>query len=200
MREHTSKVHSTNKFACTICDKSFSEKTRLKQHENTHKSKISCPHCMKDIKKLDKHIKNCKKYNLSNEKSKITNVSKCNLCNIDFGDLDSLRKHARLYHSILCNECGKRFTSNRKLTEHKKISHREPKECEYCQKTIRSSMKRHIDAKHKVAFGENFRYVKEKCKIKSINHIVIRCIVKTPHTVYSIFMGFIFSKELPCSF
>ena len=111
-REHTSKVNSSNKFSCTLCD------------------------FMKDIKNLDKHIKNCKKYNLSNEKLKLTNVIKCAFCNIDFGDLDSLRKHGRLYLSILCNKCGKRFTSNRKLTEHKKISHREPKECEYCQKKL----------------------------------------------------------------
>ena len=70
LREHTSKVHSSNKFSCTLYDKGFPEKTRLRQHEETHKPKTSCPHCMKDIKNLDKHIKNCKKYNLSNEKSK----------------------------------------------------------------------------------------------------------------------------------
>ena len=158
MREHTSKVHSTNKFACTICDKCFSEKTRLKQHENTHKSKISCPHCMKDIKICDKHLKICKKYNLSTEK--IVNVSKCKLCNVELGDLESLRKHMSLYHNNLCNECGQNFTSNRKLNEHIKVSHREPKECKYCDKKIISSMKRHVDAKHKVAFGNSFMYVK----------------------------------------
>ena len=165
LREHVSKVHSTNKFSCTICDKGFSLKTRLKQHEDIHKPKISCHHCKKDIKNFDKHIKICKKYNLSSEKSK--NVTKCYICNVDCGDLESLRKHISLYHSILCNECGQKFTSNRKLSEHIKIRHREPSECQYCQKKIRSSIKRHIDAKHKVEFGNNFRYVKEKCKLKA---------------------------------
>ena len=59
---------------------------------------------------------------------------------------------------------GKSFTSNRKLNEHKKVSHRDPNECKHCGKKIRSSMNRHIEAKHKVAFGNNYTYVKEKTK------------------------------------
>ena len=67
LREHVSKVHSTNRFSCKICDKGFSLKTRLKQHEDIHKPKISCHHCKKDIKNFDKHVKICKKYNVSSE-------------------------------------------------------------------------------------------------------------------------------------
>ena len=58
--EHNSKVQSSNKFTCSICDKDCSVKNRLKQHEEVHKPKISCPHCMKEIRNLEKHIKTCK--------------------------------------------------------------------------------------------------------------------------------------------
>ena len=61
-----------------------------------------------------------------------------------------------LYYTNLCYECGQNFTSNRKLNEHIKVSHREPKKCKYCDKKIISSMKRHVDAKHKVAFCNSF--------------------------------------------
>ena len=104
--EHNSKVHSSNKFTCSICDKDFSVKNRLKQHEEVHKPKISCPHCMKEIRNLEKHIKTCKKYNIINT-SEIINTSKCNLCNVDCGNLENLRKHMSLYHNNLCDDCGK---------------------------------------------------------------------------------------------
>ena len=45
------KTHDTGFFSCDICQKNF---TMLQS--------------LRDIKNLDKHIKNCKKYNLSNEK------------------------------------------------------------------------------------------------------------------------------------
>ena len=56
------------------------------------------------------------------------------------------------------------FTSNRKLNAHKKVSHRDTKECQYCEKT---PINRHLDAKHKVSFGNSFMYVKEKNKKNS---------------------------------
>ena len=121
---------------------------------------------MKEIRNLEKHIKTCKKYNIINT-SEIINTSKCNLCNVDCGNLENLRKHMSLYHNNLYDDCGKSFTSNRKLNAHKKVSHRDPKECQYCEKKIRSSMNRHLDSKHKVSFGNSFMYVKEKNKKKS---------------------------------
>ena len=71
-----------------------------------HKPKISCPHCMKEIRNLEKHIKTCKKYNIINT-SEIINTSKCNLCNVDCGNLENLRKHMSLYHNNLCDDYGK---------------------------------------------------------------------------------------------
>ena len=61
---------------------------------------------MKEIRNLEKHIKTCKKYNIINT-SEIINTSKCNLCNVDCGNLENLRKHMSLYHNNLCDDCGK---------------------------------------------------------------------------------------------
>ena len=58
-------------------------------------------------KKSWKNIKTCKKYNINIiNTSEIINTSKYNLCNVDCGNLENLRKHMSLYHNNLCDDCG----------------------------------------------------------------------------------------------
>ena len=68
------KTHDTGEFSCDKCSKEFTRLQSLWEHNakvhssnkftclQVHKPKISCPHCMKEIRNLEKHNNTCKKY------------------------------------------------------------------------------------------------------------------------------------------
>ena len=59
---------------------------------------------------MNRHLDSKHKFSFGNSfmyvKEKIK-TSKYNLCNVDCGNLENLRKHMSLYHTNLCDDCGK---------------------------------------------------------------------------------------------
>jgi hypothetical protein len=99
--------HSTEskRFCCTICKQSFSMRTELGDHLQTHKA-LKCNTCTKTFlsyKSLKKHEKQHKK----------ENKFSCNTCNKIYSSCISLNKHKMLHTNsenlYACDLCGKEF-------------------------------------------------------------------------------------------
>ena len=86
---------------------------------------------------------------------KISDRKKCKYCKKIFGSARRKNYHIQQVHQAhlnLCSECGKSFASEKRLSEHERVSHSEavqnkPKpKCEFCDKMFRipSLLQNHI--------------------------------------------------------
>ena len=93
-------------FKCDICEKSFSFRSRLKNHEtfvHSEVSKSKCHICGKYFKKIDPHIKKV------HSGRKV--VHNCDICEKSFGCPYSLKTHFQTAHEkhdrLQCDYCDK---------------------------------------------------------------------------------------------
>lgn len=133
------------------CDKNFSRKEQINQHEKTHTTgkSFQCDHCGKSFHKKqhrDVHEQThtgekpfecdqCGKWfsqkgNLNLHKKTHTGVKafKCNYCNRCFGHKGHLNEHKRIHTGekpFSCNQCNKRFNRKSLLRQHQETHTRE---------------------------------------------------------------------------
>ncbi|KAJ8704901.1 hypothetical protein PYW08_012221 [Mythimna loreyi] len=147
---------------CVECDKHYPTVTKYRRHlqqsvAHAHgprkRDRIPCPACDKIFSRVSYknnhyrlvHIKKSKHY--------------CELCNKYFANGYGVRKHIMHVHQKvpkpkdkICDLCGRGFSSNRILTNHRRTHTGErPFKCEYCPASFAQSyaMKTHQKTQHK---------------------------------------------------
>ena len=144
------------KCACEVCGKTFSRKSYMTTHMQMHsgENNYSCDICSKSFftkQYLDVHC---------NAVHAGLKPFKCNLCDVSFGDPRTLLKHKKILHvtckycqkvmtkrllnphyekfhsgelPFQCNQCKGKFSSARKLRDHKNNSHSGKIYCQQCR-------------------------------------------------------------------
>ena len=152
LRKHRTTVHNDTVFSCNDCTKRFTAQKNLKAHIKTiHDMKQSnCSVCDKSFgANLKRHEIFCrKKYTHNIQQHYVDNFT------------------AKTYS---CDQCEKIYNFKSDLIAHRKYHH-EKQICHICDKTVKSSLQRHIDLMHKVYndSGNSFILVRDKTRSKSI--------------------------------
>ncbi|XP_061836205.1 uncharacterized protein [Nerophis lumbriciformis] len=148
MRTHADNKHSEcskmktvkKGFRCSVCAKSFTEKSNLTRHMRTHAGKktFNCSFCSKGFTQqsiLTAHLRAHKGdkifiYSVNNKNCK------CSVCSKSFNNKYSLNRHMRTHtgeRPFSCAVCGKSFSLNKHLTEHMRTHTGEkPFSCSVC--------------------------------------------------------------------
>uniref|UniRef100_A0A182T3G4 C2H2-type domain-containing protein n=1 Tax=Anopheles maculatus TaxID=74869 RepID=A0A182T3G4_9DIPT len=134
-------------FPCSMCERTFCNKSQLSLHRNIHNTK-QCPICLKQIQSM----------NFQTHINIHQGAHYCELCQRAFSSRRNLTIHKRAKHSTVvdkvpdkvCDQCGLTFPNMERLAVHRKAHQR--KECPVCGKTFRpNKMKEHL-ASHDGAF------------------------------------------------
>ena len=95
-------------FPCSMCPKSFADKSALNQHVTVHGMPLSCPKCEKQFANQN-DLKKHKKIHVSDEYA-------CTECNKKFGQENHLKKHEKRHERMRKNgvlyENGFRVSKN----------------------------------------------------------------------------------------
>lgn len=154
LKEHVSMKNLCTKsqLICNMCSKTFETKKKLSQHIKIHqeKAKFICDKCGKMY---------TNQLNLENHKSSVhgdyldecENVYKCRLCYEKYNNRTDLyahmKRHAADSQPLLCDTCGKCFSSNHNLRAHMR-NHLDirPHACTFCPKRFRTRLllKQHL--------------------------------------------------------
>ncbi|KAK7866287.1 hypothetical protein R5R35_007118 [Gryllus longicercus] len=136
LKEHF-KDHRNSGNKCSLCNKSFLSKLRLKRHlkahENTIGGKMTCPTCyieFPDYFHLFQHMQD------KHQKEKV--VYKCEFCNEKFTSRKAFKAHEETHperYEFKCDQCNQTFMKEKQLKDHKDAVHRDP-HCRYCGKEI----------------------------------------------------------------
>ena len=133
-------------YACGECEKTFSSKSKLNQHNKWHQDK-KCDECGKVFKKgnFARHLK-----------VHADSVITCQICAKTFSRTDSLQTHVIKCHEEnleqhKCDICEKTFANRQYLKQHMDMHTGAPrKQCKYCEKdfTDQSNLHRHLRKWH----------------------------------------------------
>ena len=133
-------------YACGECEKTFSSKSKLNQHNKWHQDK-KCDECGKVFKKgnFARHLK-----------VHADSVITCQICAKTFSRTDSLQTHVIKCHEEnleqhKCDICEKTFANRQYLKQHMDMHTGAPrKQCKYCEKdfTDQSNLHRHVRKCH----------------------------------------------------
>ena len=133
-------------YACGECEKTFSSKSKLNQHNKWHQDK-KCDECGKVFKKgnFARHLK-----------VHADSVITCQICAKTFSRTDSLQTHVIKCHEEnleqhKCDICEKTFANRQYLKLHMDMHTGAPrKQCKYCEKdfTDQSNLHRHVRKCH----------------------------------------------------
>lgn len=155
------------RYPCDYCGRRFFQRYDMLEHVLIHQPKVECQACGKLVSNLKGHMKLCRK--ALAEKSLIrcrkcekvfasleakeehmleckSDVFTCEICNITYTTLGSLRLHHKKQHEnvegdFVCKHCGQRFFGKYKLLEHEHL-HRPKVLCKRCGKMVHPT-KRH---------------------------------------------------------
>ncbi|KAM4569683.1 uncharacterized protein PAE49_009050 isoform 2-T2 [Odontesthes bonariensis] len=165
--------HLTDRFSCSVCDKSFPYQSKLMDHERIHTGEkpFLCTACNKSFRTqgfLNNHLKTH-----STERpfacgqcgkcfTKLQSLTKhilahsgqkpfyCNICNKGFTQSTYFKRHMECHTSQMtfpCKHCNKTFPTAFKLSNHERWHTRDrPHMCERCGKRflVPSLLKRHM--------------------------------------------------------
>ena len=126
MKRHISIMHLKQKpYSCTICQKSYTLKFSLKDHEELHKGlQIKCEAC----EKMFPTQKLLATHDRLKHKPKVQNITvACKICKKTLFDSNSLTRHNLLVHSsnrpFSCKSCFKTFALRSMMNLHTRDTH-----------------------------------------------------------------------------
>lgn len=133
--EQPPRTEGEKRYACTVCNKSFTRVYGLRHHMNKHTDvkQYLCSKCGKKfhtMSGLNQHLRS----------HRDVAQFKCGFCHKTYKSRQSLKDHFRVAHSsnrklFVCVTCGKRFTARSSLVMHNKIHNGEkPFACPNCPK------------------------------------------------------------------
>ena len=161
--QHVQDQQKRTSFQCTICQKSFTQKSHLTVHERIHSGAKPhmCSVCGKQFsvksnlkKHLRMHEKNqsnttsldngaiftnfeCWKENVNNHGHSKNNVNVCEFCGRAYGSISELEQHTRVHtheKPYECLTCATSFATRSELRIHEKIHTGEEQHiCSHCQ-------------------------------------------------------------------
>ena len=150
--KHQNLIH-TKRYPCEVCQKVFSEKTRLIIHARTHSGErpFVCEDCgfsctQKDNLRLHREFKHPVS---GRQEKKFT----CDICSASFLTNSNLRRHVLIHSDVklcVCETCGKSFKDAGSLKQHT-FSHGGPDyRCTVCLQTFTSPvyLNRHLSRLH----------------------------------------------------
>ena len=135
------------KKTCDICNKTFSSTHYLWKHYRDVHERITekCSICNKEILKS----------NILRHKQLAHRPQKCGLCDTNFSDVDTLKKHIKEVHAIKtenkCDLCNVKFAKKGVLNRHLEYAHKDYEfKCQHCQKFFSTKQNRdiHISTVH----------------------------------------------------
>ena len=150
-----------NEFRCSVCDKVFTRKATLEEHQNMHQGEIkqNCEYCGKQfstVSNLQRHLT----VHTSKQKR-----FQCDRCQKNFTTKSRLDAHVQSFHEskkFNCDVCDKQFTTVSNLQRHLTVhtSNQKRFQCDRCQKnfTTKSSLDAHVQS-----FHENKKFSCELC-------------------------------------
>ncbi|XP_027205060.2 histone H4 transcription factor-like [Dermatophagoides pteronyssinus] len=158
--------NSEREFQCNYCTKSFHTASLLREHENKHTKKHSCPYCSYSAFHRS-HLKEHILFRHSN-----TYDFQCQFCQQPFKTRRFLQRHIESHKKEKknqCQNCGQKFTSFFVLNRHYRMKHLNEQiifACHLCTKQYNrgNNLSRHLIKIHqlKVAKGwKGFSYVKQ---------------------------------------
>ncbi|XP_076826170.1 uncharacterized protein LOC143473178 [Clavelina lepadiformis] len=139
------KTDKKKHFCCTVCEKSFTKRSNMERHLNTHTGirLYQCEVC-------------CKSFSLNNTLKNHTKVHSgerlyhCKVCCKSFKYSSNLKSHMKVHTGECpyeCEVCFKSFSRSSHLHTHMKVHTGErPYQCEVCSKSYScsTSLKRHM--------------------------------------------------------
>uniref|UniRef100_A0A452TB98 Zinc finger protein 547 n=1 Tax=Ursus maritimus TaxID=29073 RepID=A0A452TB98_URSMA len=159
-----------NYYKCTQCEKTFSHKHILVDHEKIHTGEkpFECNQCGKGFLRLSQLVGHQKIHTGERPYG-------CSECGKFFRNRSTLIRHQRVHtgeRPYECGECGKAFTRKHKLVEHQKIhSGEKPYECSECGKAF--SRKDKVVEHQKIHTGERPYKCSECGKAFSLKHKLV---------------------------
>ncbi|XP_052773425.1 zinc finger protein 555-like isoform X4 [Mya arenaria] len=154
---------SERKHPCTHpgCPLKFFEDSDLKRHMRTHKPKVRCDYCGKNVPDLEKHYAGCKRFlktqslfscrgckNLFNSQALLNDHMtacervrsyQCHKCGLSCSTENGLKTHLECHNTkrekLLCEVCSKEFLNKMALKRHG-FSHQPDMECKYCNELV----------------------------------------------------------------
>ncbi|KAK7114034.1 uncharacterized protein [Littorina saxatilis] len=139
LTDHFEETKHISEYLCQQCDKSFKNKSALRQHSRVHnRQEHQCAICGLSFKfpsRLNKHIKTH-----GTDKPHV-----CDKCGKSFVSVYYLRDHIKIHSEerrYKCEICGAAFKQKPALYAHgKKHTNEKPFQCQYCGLKFRDSQK-----------------------------------------------------------
>lgn len=163
------KSHSTSKFDCKLCNRTFKEEDRYRNH-----LKVQHPGADENASQIDEiQVMDCLYCELLCRNKQLQtmhirqdhDVSICLYCDTRFDSENELKEHAEKLHADIlgfcCRYCGKAFEEANELFSHLDVHRTKTYQCQHCTKCFVNQMRLNI---HNVIHTREKRYHCRYCE------------------------------------
>jgi len=133
MEEDKNEAQSKN----NICDESFPEESKLKEHEDLKERPHKCYECSKSFSTKNELRRHYYKHKQGS--------AQCYICGKTLSCKSALKEHLNMHNGIRpfqCDVCNKTFVQSSNLAHHKKLhtapGEKDPYSCNKCEESFRS--------------------------------------------------------------